>query len=385
MEKTLIKVNQAALRFLSTLSLEETYKIICKEAIKLVKGLYGSIWIWQDGKFDRVYASINSAYKTRVRKRANTYKAFQTKKIIIADIDEMKEAHPELDKYGIRQSIFIPLIYQKKSIGVLVINLKKRIKLSKKFINILLLYGTMAGLAIKQAMSYTTAKESLHTRDMFISMATHELRTPLTSMYGYIQLLKQKLNSARTPEARWVNELFTESNRVNNLLKEFVNISLLRAGKLHFDLKICHLCEIIEKAIKNIQITYPERKINYLNKLPDGDKVIADEDMLKSVFLSLLDNAIKFSTEKDEVHVVIEALKCYIWIKIVDHGIGISKKDLPTIFSGYRRAANNPIEGIGFGLFISDRIVRRHKGTIKIDTEENKGTKVTVKLPLHKL
>src|SRR5581483_1842906 len=127
-ESILEKIYRSGLKLLAPLNSDETYSTIVQEAIKLVGAEYGSILLEQDGELKRIYSSYTPLSQTPPRKRANTYTAFTKHKTIIAGISNMARAHPELKRLGIKSTVFFPLSYHGKAIGVLVVNSKNEQK-----------------------------------------------------------------------------------------------------------------------------------------------------------------------------------------------------------------------------------------------------------------
>ena len=113
------------MRFLAPFTTEEVYSTVVEEAKKLVGADSGAIYLQIQNLFKGVYSDIPALYSVIPRKNGNTYKAFTTSKPIIAGVEDVGVAHPEVGKLGIKSSIFIPLSYKKQAIGVLTLNTKK--------------------------------------------------------------------------------------------------------------------------------------------------------------------------------------------------------------------------------------------------------------------
>lgn len=383
MDKILENINRASIKFLEPLTPEELYKTIVEEVIKLVKAEYGSILLVKNGEFKRVYASSPLAYQTINRKRGNTYKAFTTGKVIISDIQEAGRYHPELKKLGIKTSVFIPLSYQRKAIGVLTVNSTKKIPQTANELKILRLFGSFATLAIRKMQLYDETKKALETRDLFIALASHELRTPLTSLNGYIQLLHNKLGNKETQEAKWVRELFAESTRLTNLVKELLEINRIKQGQLQFSLRECSLRDVINQAIGRIKFANPEREVIFINKIPGGDdQIIGDPDKLLQMFSAFFSNAVKFSLPDAPIMVELEKINDLIIVKITDQGEGIEPSDLPHIFEEFYKSPRNYREGMGIGLILAKHIIQYHKGDVKVHSKPQKGTTIEIKFPV---
>lgn len=383
MESIIEKINESGVKFLEPLTPEETYATIVNEAVRLVNAEYGSIILYQDGEMKRIYSSSPLAFKTVPRKKGNTHKSFSERKVIIADIEETGTYHTELKKHGIQSSVFIPLFYQQKAIGVLTINSKQKITAIGNELKILRLFGAMASLAIRKLQLYTETQKALEVRDLFISLASHELRTPLTSINGYVQLLYTKIGKQETSEGRWVRELYEETGRLTGLVKELLEVNRIKQGQLHYILRECLFSDVINKAIERIKFLNPEREIVFENNVrKKNDLLIADSDKLLQMVTGLLNNAIKFSKDRTEIKITLDIDNEMIIMKIIDKGEGISKDDLPYIFDEfYKGDVDAPRQGMGVGLLLAKYIVTYHKGTISVQTAAGEGTTLEVKLP----
>lgn len=383
MNTILEELNNAAIKLLGPLGNEVIYETIVKEAIKLVNAEYGSIMLKQDGELNRVYSSSDAAYKTKNRKKGNTHTAFTSQKVLIIDISEIKKFHPELSQFGIKSCVFIPLIYEHQSFGVLVVNSKHKISPSTDELRILKLFGTMASLAMKNSQIYQDLEDALDARDLFISLASHELRTPLTSINGYIELLHSRMGNQDTVESQWIRDLHEENIRLTNLVKELLEVNRIKQGQLHFVLQECSMQDIVEKAIQRFSMMFPERRVTLLNTGASNklDVVIGDYDKLLQVMSAVLQNAAKFSPKKSVIDIRVTMQKRYINIAVIDNGIGIKEKDLPHIFDGFYKGDKN-YEGMGVGLLLAKHIISFHHGSIKMSSKPKKGAKIDIRLPL---
>jgi signal transduction histidine kinase len=108
---------------------------------------------------------------------------------------------------------------------------------------------------------------------------------------------------------------------------------------------------------------------------------MADPARLKQVFINVVDNAIKYSGRDGRVRIEAAQMGSRLQIVISDNGVGISPEDLPKVKTRFFRA-DHARPGSGIGLAVADEIMRRHGGSLDIDSEVGKGTTVTLTLPL---
>src|SRR5258708_13028226 len=186
--------------------------------------------------------------------------------------------------------------FYRNTFFVLTLDSKKKEYFDKKKKNTLILFGSLASLAIKKAQLYNEVKQAADVRDLFISLAAHELRTPLTSVNGYIQLLKTRIKNRKKIPSKWVMELEMESNRLKQLVEEFLEINSIRTGKIQFDFKEASLSKIIKRSISVFGFNKPERKIFFKNKLNSPkDTVIENQTKLTQVIVNVFENADKYA------------------------------------------------------------------------------------------
>lgn len=224
------------------------------------------------------------------------------------------------------------------------------------------------------------SKELDNKKDEFIGIASHELKTPLTSIKAYIQLLER--SDLKDQDRRLVNKANSNINKLNNLIGDLLDVSKLQSGQLKLNTADFELKKMITESVENVQHMYSSHKIVILNEIPD---LILSGDLLRleQAMTNLLMNAIKYSPGVDSVYIKTELLSHQVKIDIIDKGIGISKENQQRIFDRFFRAKElSPvISGLGMGLFISQEIIKRHHGTIAVESEPGKGSKFSIVLP----
>jgi K+-sensing histidine kinase KdpD len=378
------QVLDSGLRLSNPSDAEETYETVVNDCMRLAHGAFGSIFILNNEVLERVYASSPVLYTTRVRKKGFTYTAAHTLKPSFISIAKLRPIQPHLHTKGVKSVVFIPLINKNKAFGVISIDSTTKVEYTDKELELLALYGAFASLAIKRVELFNETKQALEIRDFFISIASHELRTPLTAINGYVQLLNKKIVDKESTEARWIEKLVQETNRMTILIKELLEVNRIRAGVAEYTLKEYSLNDIISRTINRILYHYQNREIIFDSKLAEGsDCIIADYDKLVQVFYNLIDNAIKYSHQADPVTVTIQLKKPNFVIKIVDKGKGITHDKVKEVLEGSIQQLDDGTEkaGIGLGLFLVKNIVQKHNGEIDIKTRKHKGTTVIVTLP----
>ena len=213
--------------------------------------------------------------------------------------------------------------------------------------------------------------ELSQSRDRTFADLTHELRTPLTSISLVAENLLRRLQD---PERRWVEKMLQETNRLSELVQEWLDLTQLQAAPnkaLKYEtIKLYDLVQSVWQTLEPIA----KRKEVTLSYQGDRQLVIsADRSRIIQVFINLLDNAIKHSSAGNGILVQVLAQSSkQIKIDVIDSGSGFNISDLPYIFerlyrgdkSRAREPQNTSSDGSGLGLAIVEQIIQAHGGTI---------------------
>lgn len=218
----------------------------------------------------------------------------------------------------------------------------------------------------------------------FVSNISHELRTPLASIIGFSETIDSDPEMPEAMKAEFNYTILNEGKRLARLINDILDISKLEGGKIEitivkFDINLL-MNEVIDTYINSAQV----KNIILSREIPEGEILIeADKERISQMIGRLLNNAIKFTNAKGRVKVIVKNLFREVEIIISDTGIGIPETDVPNIFQKFYRV-NRPgteIPGTGLGLVFVKQIIDLHKGFISIQSEVDKGTTFSVKLP----
>jgi signal transduction histidine kinase len=219
----------------------------------------------------------------------------------------------------------------------------------------------------------------------FIANASHELRTPLTSINGQLEVLMMKDRST-TEYKSALGSVLDDIKSLIDLSNRLILIARTSAeGPMNFNKKI-RIDEILWQAQEEIKRFNSDYRINISidSSLTDSDQMIifGDEYLLKVAVSNIIDNACKYSPDHT-VDIKLKHIEKSIEVVFEDRGIGISEKDLDKIFEPFYRGANTiTISGSGIGLPLVSQIIKNHNGTVELSSQIDKGTVVTVLLPI---
>ncbi len=380
-EKILDKIFKSSLRFLSPLEIEETYSMVVTEALQLIDAQLGSLFIYKNKKLEKVFANETFLYKIKPKQSGNVYQVFKSDKPMLLNITQSSEIHPKLFENKVKSSLIYPIHYKNKTIAIISLHSTKKDMFDDNDLEAIKLFAAMASLAIRKAELNEESKKALAVRDIFINIAAHEFRTPLTSVSGYIQLLQQRMAGKESIEAKWVEQLSWECQRLVNLTDELLAMNRIKTGDLTFIWKECSVIEILKRVISYFEIAHPNRKVNFKNLIKDNeDRVIGDYDKLIQVFINLMDNAAKFSPIDSEIELRIQNISQDLVITIIDHGKGMTSDEVRQVFDGFYKAIDNMKTGVGLGLFLSKHIIQEHRGSLSLKSKVGQGTTAEVRL-----
>ncbi|MES2555746.1 MAG: PAS domain-containing sensor histidine kinase [Bacteroidota bacterium] len=219
-------------------------------------------------------------------------------------------------------------------------------------------------------------------KSRFVSMASHEFRTPLTTMMSSLSLVTRYAeNNDFDNHARHVEKIRKSINNLTDILNYFLSESKLDEGKVELTTEKVMICAFIEEVLHEMQGMSGEHRLLYEHT---GSKTCDfDPKLMKNILLNIISNAIKFSPTDGVVTITSEITPTSLTISVSDNGIGIPKEDLEHLFGRFFRGNNaTNIQGTGLGLNIVARYVDLMGGTIAVDSEQHKGTTVTIGIPL---
>lgn len=251
-----------------------------------------------------------------------------------------------------------------------------------------------AALAVDNARLYEEARQAVRVRDEFLSSVSHDLKNPLVTVKGWVQLLQGQISALGTDQGRrWVAGLArvdATASRMAEQIDTLLDLARLQAGQpLSLDRQSVDLVALAREAVGEYRHTSPAHHIEIETALGElvGDW---DRGRIARVLDNLLSNAVKYSAKGSEVLVRLRRAEdggphgeASAVVDVRDQGIGIPAADIPRLFTRFHRAANvGDVEGTGLGLAGARQIVEQHGGVISVESEDGRGTTVTIVLPL---
>ncbi|GIN86095.1 two-component sensor histidine kinase [Heyndrickxia sporothermodurans] len=226
-------------------------------------------------------------------------------------------------------------------------------------------------------------KEMEEMRQEFISNVSHEIQSPLTSISGFARALQYD-QLTQDERKHYLSIIETESNRLSKLSDNLLKLTSLESTNHPFERKSYRLDQQIRNIILACEPQWVEKELEMDVSL-EKVTISGDEDLMSQVWMNLLHNSIKFTPNLGRIRVDLRKIDDKFMIKIIDNGIGISKKDQVHIFERFYKAdkaRERSKGGSGLGLSIVKKIIEMHEGSIFVDSEEGKGTVFTITLSI---
>ena len=250
-------------------------------------------------------------------------------------------------------------------------NLDSEIKISNEenFIEFSILQKAFKNMLIR-------LKEQSQLQIDFVNNASHELKTPIFVIKGYVDMLNDWGKNDKEVLDEGLIVLKKEIQNMQDLTEKL--LFLAKSRNLVIEKTNINLENVLKEVIDNLSFAYPKQKMNYNSS---EIYINSDEALLKLLFKNLIENAIKYGNN-NPVNVILRKEK-KIKVVIEDFGIGMSKEALPHIFERFYRgdeARNREIKSYGLGLSIVKEIVTLLDIDIQVESETDKGTKITLQL-----
>jgi two-component system sensor histidine kinase VicK len=251
---------------------------------------------------------------------------------------------------------------------------------------------TVGGVAVLRDMAREREVERMKTE--FLSNISHELRTPLTPIKGYAELLGQRDVPAENA-MKFARGILDSTRRLERIIQLLVDFSAMEAGRLSPRSTRLDITPLIEELAGDWQRKSPRHSV-VAEVNPQLPEVVVDERLFRRSLEEVLDNAVKFSPEGGTVKLAArgkpagngERYPAAVEVSISDEGIGIPPEDLPKVFSDFHQldgSMTRTYGGLGLGLAFVQRIVEAHQGSVAVDSELDRGTRLTITIPAARL
>lgn len=257
---------------------------------------------------------------------------------------------------------------------------------------VILFYANGAILVLSSAAGYFLAgktlspiEKAMEEQKRFVADASHELRTPLTALKTEMEVALRDEKLSLKEAKKVLKSNLEDIDSLKSLASNLLSLAHYQNNGRKLVSQDIDVAEVVRKAYRKILPVAKEKSIKI--EIKTKKQIIpADKESLEKMLLIFLDNAVKYTPRNGKVTVSTKTDKRYLYLAIKDTGSGIAQKDIPRIFDRFYRIdqsrSKQKVEGFGLGLSLAKRIIKLHKGSVKVESNLGEETTFTIKFPL---
>jgi len=234
---------------------------------------------------------------------------------------------------------------------------------------------------LKQSLEKEKELSSLKSR--FLTMASHEFKTPLSTILSSANLIKRYNDLGEDEKVNnHLNKISNTINHLTSILNDFLSLGKWDEGKIRVQKNWFPIKDLIEDVIESLKSTLKKGQVIEV-ELVDVE-IFTDKDLLKHSLINLISNASKYSNEDQKIVIKSTPKDVFLYIEVIDDGIGIPKSSFNNIFERFYRASNvTNIEGTGIGLNLVQNYIKTLNGEVSFTSKEGIGSKFIIKIPIN--
>ncbi len=221
-------------------------------------------------------------------------------------------------------------------------------------------------------------------KSRFFANISHELRTPLTLLIAPLETLLHRFNVDRDTK-ELLGTMHSNGMRLLKLINDLLDLVRLESGRMEVKHDPVEVSEFVKGLASAARQVADDKRVRLETFVaPELGAVLGDRDKLEKIVLNLLFNALKFTPSGGRVELRAEKKSDQFVLVVADTGMGISEKNLPFVFDRFWQAdgsSKRKYQGVGIGLSLVKELVEIQGGTVEVQSQENKGTTFTVRLP----
>ena len=243
-----------------------------------------------------------------------------------------------------------------------------------------------AELLAKTQAALQKQKELNKFKSQIIATVSHEYRSPLTSILAAASTLKQYWFQLKETKRNKLLQLIEEKSRhMGKLVNEMLDINKFELSKARFNPEIFDPVTFFSQLIEQQQLIAKDQHTIVFKASENIHEFYGDQELLKQIFINLVSNSIKYSPDGGKIEFNLTQQDSELIFYVKDEGIGILKQEQDNLFQSFSRGSNvGTIPGTGLGLAIVKACVDLHCGKISLESQLNRGTKITISLPITK-
>lgn len=234
------------------------------------------------------------------------------------------------------------------------------------------------------------AEEANRSKMNFLANVSHELRTPLNAILGFTQMIQTEMFGpiAQKEYREYILFILKSATHLLSLINDILDLSRLESGKLTLMETTLSLKNVLKESLDLIS-QYPNAsERNFTFDMKEDIDLYADERVLKQIALNILSNSVKFTETGGHIGITVQRDATGVTIIFSDDGIGIPVDKIPQLFQPFTQIENvltRAHQGSGLGLVLVKKMVILHQGSVRLESEEGKGTRLIIHFPANRI
>lgn len=282
--------------------------------------------------------------------------------------------------FGLSQNFFRPIKQMADTMNEITEDSlsKTRIKMNKKNQDELTDLSDQINDLLDKMANYVTQQKQ------FVEDVSHELRTPTAIVEGHLKLLNRWGKDDPQVLDESLQASLNEINRMKSLVQEMLDLSRAEQVQLHYSNEYTPVVEVVTQTFHNFKVLYTDFLFHLDSDMTQERFINMHRNHLEQILVILLDNAVKYSTDRKEIHISISETLSRVQIAIQDFGEGMSPEDQKKVFNRFYRvdkARSREKGGHGLGLSIAKELLENYKGDLSVESVLGHGTIFRIQLP----
>ncbi|HEY7139995.1 MAG TPA: GAF domain-containing protein, partial [Methylomirabilota bacterium] len=393
----------------STLDLETVLSTIVARAVQLASATGGFIYEYDETKkeFNRISGAhqlddeLGAVLRAAPMKlgegaagrAAATRAPVQIPDMLAEGAYDVVRIRTVLERRGYRSTLAVPLLFEQRIVGVLVIWRHEYGHYAPEVVHLLQTFASQSVLAIRNAQLYRELEEkgrqleaaSRH-KSEFLANMSHELRTPLNAILGFNEMILGEIYGDVSPTMREpLTDIQNSGKHLLRLINNVLDLSKIEAGRMELSPADYSVQDIVERVRASLHPLAAEKGLEFVATVPaDIPLAYGDGGRITQCLMNLAGNALKF-TRQGRVTLSVELQGQLLVYHVADTGIGIAKDKIDSLFTEFRQGdatITSEFGGTGLGLSISRKFVEMHGGRVWVESELGKGSTFSFSVPL---
>jgi signal transduction histidine kinase len=271
--------------------------------------------------------------------------------------------------------------YQGTSVAALGQTLVHRSFLILGFLSLMIIGGlVLTRHVVSKEMALARLKSD------FVSNVSHELRTPLALIRLYAETLELGRITTEEKKHQYYRIIRKESERLTALINNILDFSRIEAGRKEYEFRETDIAELVRNTLDSYRYQIEQQGFEFEENIDSNlPAVPVDREAIARALVNLVNNALKYSTDEKFLGVKLYRENGVLKLEVMDHGIGIARRDQSKIFEKFYRTGDPLVhntKGSGLGLSLVRHITQAHGGKIAVESTPGKGSKFTLSLPV---